>query len=418
MSFIEKYIENRKNNEIYIDENTTDSYIMEANTTSTIYKDTIEPKVNKVLSTPEGHRKFINLVGNYINKNNAKLTTAGPVYQLAFTQFDKEEFFKLFDITVNDINNLTKVVTTKINDKASWPLIKQNPIFVLFYYIIRFYTLKKDSKALNSSLIILALAIYPSVFSHFFKYEPNVGVMQYTIDNLSQRFIIKKSNHIFGTLTYSIQNSWKFHEKDFKNGADIDCITFIRRIRNDQSSLLRKIANNYYDNYKKGLSVYTTVDNYEDNINVDIENNTNKVELLTNRIVTQILINGLNLDITGFASNACNISNLELRNYLNKIIIHKKNDEIRSFIGSILFLFLYTDKHSVEEIHSKLFLSYTIALFKKTNSKDKNIANVKNILDKWGEDTGLYGKFSRKATRVDYTRGMFLYFVISIQRYS
>ena len=59
-----------------------------------------------------------------------------------------------------------------------------------------------------------------------------------------------------------------------------------------------------------------------------------------------------------------------------------------------------------------------IALFKKTNSTDSNISNIKKMLDKWGTDSGLYGKFSRVATRIDYTKGIYLFFILCIQKYS
>ena len=89
-----------------------------------------------------------------------------------------------------------------------------------------------------------------------------------------------------------------------------------------------------------------------------------------------------------------------------------------NFIESILFLYLYNEKHTFQDINSKQFILFAVELFKKTNSKDKNINNIKTTLDKWGEDSGLYGKFTRVATRVDYTKGMYLYFILSIQKYN
>ena len=309
-------------------------------------------------------------------------------------------------------------ITKQVNDKANWRLFKNNPIFFIFYCCIRYATLSKDAKLLNSALIAMALSVYPSIFAKYFRYEPNPNIMQYTIDNLSNRFIIKKSNHIFGTLTYSIQSSWKFHEKDFSRGADQDVIRFIQRIRNDQNSLLKKIANAYQTNYKKGLFVTTQVDAYDDNINVDNVNNTNKVETLSNKIVLSMLTNGVDLRIADFAANAAQVSKLDLRNYISLIINEKESETMKEFISSILFLYLYTDSHEPDEIRSKEFIGYALQLFKKTNSKDKNVTNIKTTLDKWGTSSGIYRKFSRSATRVDYTKAIFMYFILSIQMYS
>jgi hypothetical protein len=242
--------------------------------------------------------------------------------------------------------------------------------------------------------------------------------MQYTIDNLSQRFLIKKSDHLFGVLTTLIQTSWQFHQNNIKQGSDDACAQFAWRVHNDQNSLVKRIANAYNENKRNGLTVTSTQDIFDDNnINVDIENNSNKVDNITNKVVTTILINGVDLKISDFCANAANVSKLELRNYLTLIIKDKNSNDIKKFIESILFVYLYYEKHTYEEINSKLFIAYALATFKKTNSKDENIGRIKGTLDKWGNDTGLYQRFTRLATRVDYTKGIYLYFIMCIQRY-
>lgn len=395
-------------------------YFSEASSDSFTYiiKDELYPKIDAVLSTDQGKRNFNNIIGRYVSRNNDKLTTSGPQYLIPFTMKDKQEYFDLFSVSDTEVAALVDKITKQVNDKANWRLFKNNPIFFIFYCCIRYATLAKDAKLLNSALIAMALSVYPSIFAKYFRYEPNPNIMQYTIDNLSNRFIIKKSNHIFGTLTYSIQSSWKFHEKDFSRGADQDVIRFIQRIRNDQNSLLKKIANAYQTNYKKGLFVTTQVDAYDDNINVDNVNNTNKVEALSNKIVLSMLTNGVDLRIADFASNAAQVSKLDLRNYISLIINEKESETMKEFISSILFLYLYTDSHEPDDIRSKEFIGYALQLFKKTNSKDKNVTNIKTTLDKWGTSSGIYRKFSRSATRVDYTKAIFMYFILSIQMYS
>lgn len=395
-------------------------YFSEASNDSFTYiiKNELYPKIDAVLSTDQGKRNFNNIIGRYVSRNNDKLTTSGPQYLIPFTMKDKQEYFDLFSVSDTEVAALVDKITKQVNDKANWRLFKNNPIFFIFYCCIRYATLAKDAKLLNSALIAMALSVYPSIFAKYFRYEPNPNIMQYTIDNLSNRFIIKKSNHIFGTLTYSIQSSWKFHEKDFSRGADQDVIRFIQRIRNDQNSLLKKIANAYQTNYKKGLFVTTQVDAYDDNINVDNVNNTNKVEALSNKIVLSMLTNGVDLRIADFASNAAQVSKLDLRNYISLIINEKESETMKEFISSILFLYLYTDSHEPDEIRSKEFIGYALQLFKKTNSKDKNVTNIKTTLDKWGTSSGIYRKFSRSATRVDYTKAIFMYFILSIQMYS
>ena len=405
-----------RNNHVYTE--SVDPFFEAPAVNTTIIRDTIYPKVEKVLKTPEGVRKFSNLVSQFVNKNSSRLTTIGPMYLIPFTNNDKAMYYELFDVTEEEIVAHIKEITQKANAQSDWKLMRNNPIYTLLYCVIRYFTLTKDEKMLNSALIIMALAFYPSSFSKYFKFEPNPGVMHYTIDNLSKRFIIKKTNHIFGMLTYSIQGSWKFHEKDFHDGSDWEIIRFVQRIRNDQNSMLKKITNHYMENHKKGLSIYTQVDQYDDAVVVDNENDTNRVEAVTNKIVTQMLINGVDLKLCDFAGDATVVSKMELRNYLTKIQIDKNSREMERFIESILFLYLYDGKKTLSDINSKQFIAFALQLFKKTNSKNENIQNIKKTLDKWGEESGIYGKFSRLATRVDYTKAIYLYFVTSIQKYA
>lgn len=407
----------------YIDDNL--EFLTEAQLDTTyFFRDNVYPKIHAVLSTPEGQKKFTRIISEFVNRNNTKLTTIGPVYQVPFTENDKAQFYSLFEIDPTKLVRLIKDVREKLKTSIPpWQSLCQNPIFVVLYYSIRYFTINKDkdkdSKMLNSALIIMALAVYPSIFYKYFRrYTINSGVMQYTIDNLSQRFLIKKSDHIFGTLTTLVQNSWQYHESNIKNGSDDNCAQFAWRVHNDQNSLIKRIANVYNENKRNGLTVTGMQDIYDDNnINVDIENDTNKVENITNKIVTQIIINGVDLKIADFAANAANISRLELRNYLTKIILEKRAGEMKTFIESILFIYLYYEKHTYEEINSRQFIVYALSTFKKTNSKDENITKIKKMLDKWGEDSGLYARFSRLATRVDYTKGIYLYFIMCIQRY-
>jgi hypothetical protein len=159
------------------------------------------------------------------------------------------------------------------------------------------------------------------------------------------------------------------------------------------------------------------VDSYEDDAVADVENNSNKVESITAKIVMKMIMNGVDLKFCDFGSSATSVSRIDLRNYMTKIITNKKSDELKSFVESLLFLYLYEDKHTLQEVNSREFINYALAAFKKTNSLDKNIQNIKGLLDKWGTEVGIYGKYNRLATRIDYTKAIYLYILLSIQKY-
>ena len=103
---------------------------------------------------------------------------------------------------------------------------------------------------------------------------------------------------------------------------------------------------------------------------------------------------------------------------MSRIITDKYTKDIEAFIQSILFLYLYTEHKDKKDINSSNFLVWSSELFRKTNSNNDNIRTIKTTLDKWGEETGVHAKFKREASRINYKKAIFWYFILSIQYYN
>lgn len=396
--------------DLFLEAEKSDSHIM-------IEK--LYPKIDAVLKTPQGDKKFKQLVGQYMDRNNDKLHTSGPLYMIPFGDIDKAQYFSLFDITAKEIQDMVDGVTNNLSSTSDFKLLKGNPIFWVFYCCIRFYTLKNDEKGLNTALAIYALSAYPSIFHMFFRYQPNEAVMQYTMDNLSEKYLMKQGGHLFGGLFLSIKHSYEFLKPYMKDASDKEIIRFIQRIRNDQKSMIKNICDQYMTNHAKGLRVKLTKDSYDEvQLDVDTENNTTIVEVVSNNIVNQIITNGLDLKRVTLCKDLANIGLADCRFYLSKIIAVKYTKEIQAFIHAVLFLYLYDEHKKREDINSSHFLVWSSELFRKTNSNNKNIKCIKDTLDKWGEETGVHDKFKREASRVNYKKAIFWYFILSIQYYN
>lgn len=395
------------------------SLMMEASTETHMIRDAIYPQVEKTLSTPKGNREFREAVRKFIDKNHANLYTSGPVNMVAFTDMDKKAFFDIFDMDENEVKKVITEMTKTVNDKANWRLMRQNPIFCLFYECIRYYTLKKDTSGINTALAIYALSVYPSVFSVSFKYGANAQVMQYTVDNLTQKHLFKQMGNVFSTLMASIQNSYRFLQPGFADSPDSEIIRWTSRIRNDQKSLLRNIADEYYANFKKGLKVSTQSEVYGDNEQIqDNVNNTSVVEDVTRKITLSMVTNGVDFTRASAAAKIAGISVSDLRFYLDKIIIDDRRTELQEFIEAILFIFLYVEHHRPEEINETGFLKFSLELFRRTNTNDVNVVKIKDCLQKWSDDTGIVERFKRLASQINYKKGIFLYVILCIQYYN
>ena len=419
-----EYNKTKKDILTLIKESTEDIVLEAVKPETKIMLDFIYPKVSSVLSTSKGDRDFKNCVAKYIDRNYSKLHTVGPQYLIPFTDQVKQEFFDIFGINKKEICDKIKTVTKSISNSSNFIYLNNNPIFFVFYNCIRYYQLKKDEKGVNTSLIIYALSVYPSVFSNSFKYPPNAQVMQYTIDHLSEKFLIRKSGDLFGMLFTSIQHSYDFLKDSMKVATDGEMIRFIQRIRNDQKSLIKNICDEYMINHKKGLRTSTTKDsnlmNNEDIANMDIEkdNDSSVVETVTNKVVVPIITSGVNLQIVSQAKDIAGISLSDCRYYMGKILTDKYIDDIRKFIQAILFRYMYDERKTEQDINSQYFLTWASKLFRQTNSKNENIKTIKDTLSKWADETGIYSKFTREASRVNYKKAIFFYFIIAIQYYN
>lgn len=388
--------------------------------TSYIMKEKLFPQIDAVLSTPVGDRKFKQLVGNFLDKNNSKLHTSGPAYFIIFADDDKKGFFDLFKIDPKYVKKLVKEVTAQIGSKSDFKLLSNNPIFWVFYGCIRFYHMKKDQKGLNTALAIYALSDYPSVYSTIFPHEPNLGVLQYTMDNLTGKFIMKKEKHVFGALFTSISHSYDFLSPYMTDASDAEIIRFIQRIRNDQKSMLKKIMDQYMKNHAKGLRVSLTKDSTDEvKIDDEYQNNTSVVEFTARKVMLAAVRDGVDIQRCSNCATVCQVSISNVRFYMSKIITEKYTNDIEQFIEAILFIFMYDDKHRPEDINSSMFLPWCAELFRKTNSNNENIKCIKESLDKWAEETGINAKFSRRdATKTNYKKAIFFYFAFSIQTYN
>ena len=230
---------------------------------------------------------------------------------------------------------------------------------------------------------------------------------------------MKQGGHVFGGLFLSINNSFRFLKQFMKDASDLEFIRFIQRIRNDQKSMLKNICGEYMKNYNAGNRVVLTKDSHDEIVIDDtIENNTSSVQVVTNTIVNGLLTNGLDLKRINQCKTLAQISFADCRFYMSKIITDKYTKDIEAFIQAVLFLYLYDEHKDKKDINSSNFLVWSSELFRKTNSNNDNIRTIKTTLDKWGEETGVHAKFKREASRINYKKAIFWYFILSIQYYN
>ena len=68
--------------EMLLDDYDAFDYFLEADNNNYIMKTNLYPKIEKVLSTTVGDKKFKQICGNYMDRNATKLHTSGPIHMI------------------------------------------------------------------------------------------------------------------------------------------------------------------------------------------------------------------------------------------------------------------------------------------------------------------------------------------------
>jgi hypothetical protein len=370
------------------------------------------PKVEKGLSNPDNTKMLKKAIEGYLDRNMDKLTTLGPVKQTVFTDYDQKQLYNAAEVdtaTIISIVKKSKVVIGK------WPVM-DNPFNSASVLAIRYYMLKNNEDMVRAMLVYFTLSMYPSTHAKYYKLsEPNENIMNYTINNLSNKYKIRQMGTTYHTLIDTTLVCYTTNKDRLKRCNDKDILDFIQDVKTRQNSFMRKIANQFYIDHKEGKYLNLEVDNYDEDNFRESDSNSYAVERLTNAVTLKLSTEGPKIQLVNIAAKFCQVSVNELRNYVENKVNGNHQADIRKLVESILFLFIFDGHHTVQEVSSDRFFVYCMEMYRKSNTTDKNIIAVKKILDDWLHDLGTYKKTQRLATINDFRRALFTFIVFSIQ---
>ena len=369
------------------------------------------PIVSSHLQKKENITRLKRGIESYLDRNNDKLTTLGPIHRTVFLDSDMKVLYDATGLNPQTI----KAVLKKCNDVGDdWKIIN-NPFNVASMMAIRYFKMVKNKDMAKLTLIYLTLSMYPSLHFKYFQHEPNEKIMNYTINNLSNKYKIKKAGVFYIALIETAEGADINHHDRLLRGEDKDFVNYINDVKTRVNMMIRKISNEFYENKEKELYINIEQESMEEDNYREAESNIYAIEKLSNGVVLKLIVNGPNMKLVTAAAKLCKVSVSELRNYASSMITSENKDEIKQIVESILFLYLFDDKNRLQEINSDKFLMYCMDIYKKSNTTDKNIINIKSILDGWLERLGTYKKTQRLNTINDFRRALYIFFVVSIQ---
>ena len=375
--------------------------------------DTFAYKIQATFSKPENQRKFNTIVGSYVDKNIDKLSTAGPSKRSLFVDSDRNRIYDLTSIQPSSI-----VAVVRDTDYIKEGTTPGNPFNIIMTLIIRYFKMKKMNKEMNAAILYLTLSMYPSLHTKYFKYEPNEQIMAYTIQHMSNKYKIKQSGTVLAALFDTTRVSDEHYSKELIHGNDKDIADYILSFKTRLNGFMKNICNEFMKQHTSKNYLNYEMDNEDEENYMQSDSNSYVITRHADSTILNLSVQGPNALIVKSSARLNDVSVNNLRTTLMAVCRDKKtNAEMRELVSNIIYLFLFDGSHTKEDINSSKFLLFSMEIYKKANTTDKNILRIKEILDHWITIySGQYKKSNAVGTVNAFRKALYTFFVLTIQR--
>ena len=375
------------------------------------------PTVEENLSDQNKVKKLIKTIQKYADSHSDILNSVDMSQRLIFSDKDKNV---IYEVTGLEPSVITKAVKESPIIKSTWK-IATNPFYISCLLAARFFELSKKKPEMNALIVYMSYVLYTSSHKSSFPYTPNKQIMDYTMNNLSNRYLIKQVGTIQGMIEHTVINAINGrYEKDLQDCSDVYIKDILSALETRMSSVIKYIAQEYYKNHESGAYLFHEEDSEDEN-NYHISDNISyKIDRIVNLVSASIISEGF--DYSTCVRRAINLnpgsSSKKLEPML-RTIVEDDMESIKPMISDMLTLFIYksTPGNTMNDLKTSKFISESLQIYK-SNSQDEITTRIKDRLKKWIELTSSkYGRnfISKGKTSLDtYRRSIYTCFVFKI----
>lgn len=367
--------------------------------------------VNKELGNKKNINELLNHINVYYDKNSEELNSIGISKKILFLESDKDAIYNACGLSKIQIKSSLKKSTYIQN---SWKILNE-PLNIASALMLRYFTINKKDDLLKTFILYYSLYFYASLHHKYLKFDANENIMEYTINNLSNKFRLKQTGSLVLTLSEIVMVSHETYKDKLIRGEDGDIAIYVSSIKVRLNDFMKKITNEYIKNHRANNIMHIESDDYsEDNFHM-ADNTSYMVKRLTDSSSIRLMTYGPDMELAKLAANLAQVSENEIRN----VIVHLSDEETNSInrlTELILQLYLVNGTNKIEDVRGKKFIIEAMEIYKKSNTNDKLIIEIKQILDKWlNKYSKTYKKTNREATLSNFRRAIYIYFVLHIQ---
>lgn len=387
-------------------------------TTDVILKE-LYPKVEKTLKVNQ--TKWKKLMSDFFQSRASALYDIAPLDRMYFGTEDEESFFKVMNISKEEVTKiLEKTYYYNMQGfKNEYTATAKDEHSMLALTVLRYFIMKKDK--INTELAMLYLSFNGKIYSSaHFKFFPKVSpenyrhVMEYAINNMSNKYDIVRTGSVIGTVR-SLSETWvKSYEKRFKEFDDEDAVYLIQQLKSRISAFIKNVAKEFYEAFKN--KEYITYDS--DNVSSDEYHLADSDSLKLERSIDNAF-NKLERSTTDFRlckMSCCSDSNIhtdELKSIVDSIMTKPENFTLAKELIRNICTYYFTNGKS-KDVRNTDFIVFSTS--PKPNSKDTLYLRNKEILEELLlKNSQKYAIRSKRiATKISYNSVLLKYFVFLI----
>lgn len=351
-------------------------------------------------------------IAEYIDRYSDVLSDIGMSKKIFFLNGDKEILFKTSGLTDKQIKDIIKQSPFI---KNNWKILNESH-HIAATLIIRNLLLNKNKKDAELVAIYYGMYFYVLRYAQYFPYGANENIMNYTINNLTNKYKIKQEGSLYKAIASIITVSHNTYTDELIRGKDEDIGKYVMALRTRINDFIKNIKNEYNKNHSKKNFLNIDSDDESDE-NYHISDNTSyAVERIANAALMNNVTYGADIELASLAANAGGVSKNEIRNVVLKIVDEETDDVLKLF-KLILQIYLVDNDNDIDDINGQKFVVKSLELYKKTNTNDDSIKQIKDILDKWLNKYSIsYRKTNRKPTLSNFRKAIYIYFVMYLQK--
>lgn len=380
------------------------------------------PYITKELAKPKVQDAIIEFMGKFIDDHSTQLSTSGPVHIFTFSDkevsvlynlfnIDSDKLLSLYDETIKETyyGNISKFIT-------GW--IKHAPHKLLITAILIEALQKGYEDIVTCCEYMWAFTEYPIVYRMFWKVGVKEDVMNYTIEHLGNKFIVKKTSNLQELLKYHATASVDSFKDRLISGVDNVYIDFMQRMRNQIKNGFKNISVAYYANEKNNSTQHSKDAKFDDGSLADQEGYNTNINQIVENTINKFMINSINNSMAKITADGAKVDKDNLIGFINQIWASKDN-KLSKLIEDIITAY-FSKNPTDTSVGSGEFINFGLALYRSIGtSKDPIYQEIKSIINYWMDDIiNIKQYYQREGTQIAYARAIFNYIIFMINYYN